>query len=113
MQRILYLDDIRNPPEFVNADYTVVRSFKEACDVVSKESKFDLWDLDHDLGVEKDRDGLWRAAPTGMDFLKWASHNALDKWPKNFVSVHSANPVGRENMESLIRNVEKHLLSAG
>lgn len=42
--------------------------------------------LDHDMGGQD----------TGYDLVKWmAEHNI---WPKGQIWVHSANPVGRDNM---------------
>lgn len=56
--------------------------------------------LDHDLG-----DGI----PTGYDLLvmleKHAAEGGFSKAPK--FTIHSANPVGRQNMERAIASIER------
>lgn len=52
--------------------------------------------LDHDLGHTF----------TGYDLVKWLAEYreamGLNFWPFNKPTIHSANPVGRENMQSVI-----------
>ena len=52
--------------------------------------------LDHDMGFDK-------GEKTGYDLVKWMEENNV--WPIGKITVHSANPAGRDNMMSvLIRN---------
>lgn len=53
--------------------------------------------LDHDLGEGK---------PSGMDFLKWWFQEFPDSPPQDW-NIHSANPVGADNMRSYLRSWEK------
>lgn len=116
MSIVFYLDDKRNPNYSTGDTYIIARSFSEAIDIIENHpvaDNFDAWDLDHDLdeSLEAHYSG-YASAPskrTGMDFLKWASENALAKWPRGRVLVHSANPAGRKNMEDFVVQVEKHL----
>lgn len=65
-------------------------------------------DFDHDLGdfyeedgVKKERDGYW--------IIKKLADEHLGRYPQE-VRVHSANPVGRRNIEEFDLNVRKYLL---
>src|SRR4051812_24062717 len=88
----LFLDDIRDPP---NDTWTVARSYREAVELVQHQGFPETVSFDHDLG-----DG-----PTGMDFAHWLvafdlDHNVM---PDKFTfQVHSANPVGRDNIVGLL-----------
>lgn len=54
-----------------------------------------------DLGAETCRCSCHRELqPTGYDFVKWMVETG--HWPTTKPRVHSANPVGRMNMEALI-----------
>jgi len=117
MSIIFYLDDKRNPDYSTGDTYIVARSFSEAVDIIENHpvsKSFDVWDLDHDLDESLEaRFGGYASTTskkTGLDFLRWAAENALDRWPRGKVLVHSANPAGRKNMEGFIVQVEKRLL---
>lgn len=60
--------------------------------------------FDHDLGDA--------GIETGYDLAKWIVAGELDgkiKIPKNFsFNVHSANPVGAKNIQSLLDSYLKH-----
>lgn len=94
----LYLDDIRMPTE---PEWKVVRSFNDAISLINGLGCPEFISFDHDLG----RDSL-----TGYDLAKWIVEKDLDNpgfIPKNFeFNVHSANPVGAENIE---RYLNKYL----
>jgi hypothetical protein len=90
----IYLDDIRNPPASLPGRWTVVRRvwiMKLILWLSSRTFSFVTHvSLDHDLGEQ----------PTGYDLCKWmAAHKA---WPSKNVYVHSMNPVGANNMASVI-----------
>lgn len=84
----LFLDDLRNPPD---SSYIVVRSFEVFKEYISTHEMPDLISFDHDLGPEE----------TGMDCAKWMVEEGY--LIKNYI-VHSANPVGRKNIEGLLDN---------
>jgi hypothetical protein len=88
----LFLDDNRIPPDLT---WYLARSYDEAVRIVQKHGFPDHVSFDHDLG-----DG-----PSGMDFAHWLVEIDLDHdiMPVNFTfSVHSANPVGKANIEGLL-----------
>lgn len=103
---ILWLDDLRPAPKegpfhtasfFADLPWTIARSTKEALDLVEIQGLPIFMSLDHDLGGED----------TVMEFLKALA----DRWdgksrPPEF-KVHSANPVGRENIIAFMRSWHK------
>ncbi len=91
----LFLDDIRLP---VDDDWVIVRNFAAATNYVMKNGYPSEVSFDHDLGDHE---------PTGYAFAKWLVERDLDfgDMPANFkFTVHSANPVGAENIQRLLDN---------
>lgn len=92
----LWLDDQVNDPEaparHCPAGHMAAESFYQAQDLVLKHGPPDHVDLDHDLGL---------GYPDGMDFLKWLYQEYPDNPPKTW-RIHSANPVGAEDMRSYL-----------
>lgn len=103
----LFLDDIRVPKDLCNymdeiailpyllGNWTVVRTYEEFVDCISKDSAYERISFDHDLG--EDRKG--RELPSGYDALKWLVDQVLDEnmvLPE--VWCHSQNPVGKANI---------------
>jgi len=90
----LFLDDIRFPPD---DSWEIVRSSKEAIEWLKRNGCPDYMSFDHDLGGDD----------TAMDVVHWMINKDLDDesfLPTTFTfTVHSANPVGRENIYSLLR----------
>jgi hypothetical protein len=92
----LFLDDVRDPtPGLVNV--LLVRNVQEAkTAVLIKYGVPDVLSLDHDLGENE---------PTAMEFLHWLIERHLDGHldlnAVKAVTVHSANPVGAENLRAL------------
>lgn len=87
MKRYIYIDDLREPliPE---AEW--VKTYNEAVSVlrdIPKDCCLSV-DFDHDLGSGK----------TGYDVALWLVEN---KYTGKF-RVHSMNPVGRNNIRSLL-----------
>jgi hypothetical protein len=92
----LYIDDIREP---YNDDFVVVRSYAEAVGWLRKNGCPQFISFDHDLG-EAD-------ARSGYDVAKWMVERDLNDngkfIPDTFnYNVHSANPVGAENIRGLL-----------
>lgn len=97
----LYLDDIRSPKE---SGYTIARNIEEAKKLISEKGFPSHMSLDHDLGENKNGKPL----PTGHDFVKWITKEYLDKeLPEFTYQIHSANPVGADNMKGLLDNFIK------
>ena len=86
----LWLDDVRPAP----AGWTHVRSVNAAVRELSSGSVVRA-SLDHDLG-DYEADG-----GDGIKVLDWMAEH--DVWPAEGVTVHSANPVGRDRMLVTIR----------
>ena len=102
--RFIYLDDLRIPP---STHWEVVRNAEDAY-TLFHEAAADgheiVLSLDHDLGED---------IPTGYDLLNWIERDlAADPRfrPNVTFTVHSANPVGRMNMERAIRAIARRLL---
>ena len=94
----LYVDDLRDLPESYGSEWTIARSFHEA--IFKLEIlEFEELSLDHDIASFYGSREM-----TGYDIALWLAqrkHDGLYVPPK--IYVHSANPVGIENIESVIK----------
>lgn len=93
----LYLDDVRNP---YTEDWTLVRSYEEFTQHIMDNGVPDEVSFDHDLGTDM----------TGYDAVKWLGDYCIEKgmpFPKCY--VHSANPVGKANILSFIKFINKNV----
>ncbi|MNE76849.1 hypothetical protein D3C80_1731100 [compost metagenome] len=86
---------------------------KAAVAYIKKHGFPEVVSFDHDLGMVAQPAGeLWVAheieAPSGYDFAKWlAEQDMIEPWmlKNNFrFYVHSANPVGAENIRGFMSN---------
>ena len=95
----LYLDDVRTPKD---DSFEIVRSYAEAVAYVQEHGIPSYISFDHDLGVDEHN----KVLPSGYDFAKWLVEMDMDAVyciPVNFsFYVHSANPVGKTNIESYL-----------
>ncbi len=94
----MFIDDIRNPPEG-KKHFVIVRNAEDARKLMIDIGCPDMISFDHDLG-----DG-----ETGYDVAKWMVENDLNSGgkfiPWNFkFHVHSANPIGKINIETYLTN---------
>ena len=100
----LYLDDVRDLPD---ESFLLARSYEEAVLFVKDNGIPPFISFDHDLGVDENE----KLLPTGFDFAKWLVEMDMDniyKFPENFsFNVHSANPVGKANIEGYLNNYLK------
>ena len=87
----IYLDDVRTIPE----GFIGLRSFTEFITYIKANGLPDFISFDHDLGLQE----------SGYDCAKWLVAYCLDNEMKlpDFV-VHSQNPVGKQNIASLLSN---------
>lgn len=96
----LFLDDLRDPP---GDDFVVARTSCEAIDIVSRRGMPGLISFDHDLGGDD----------TAIVFINAIIEKVLDReliFPNGFsYRIHSANPVGSENIRSKMDCILKHL----
>lgn len=114
----LYLDDIRTPQ---TDGWEIVRNYDDfvawiRMHGVPDEVSFD-YDLGEDVAKEKVANGMSKRkareekkySKSGYDCAKWLVQYCMDKkldFPK--WNVHSANPVGSENIRYYISNYLKH-----
>jgi hypothetical protein len=97
----MFLDDIRDPLE--NYDI-VVRSYDEAVELVKQNGIPTFISFDHDLGCDE----IGNILKSGYDFAKWLVDmdiKNIHKFPDNFTfDIHSANPIGKNNIKSILNN---------
>ena len=107
MKWSLYIDDERSPK--TRANWKVARSSKEAFSLIKELGCPEHISFDHDLGC----DAYGVTLPTAYDFAKELGECLLKNeliLPNNFTfNVHSANPLGAENIRSYMTNLLKHL----
>lgn len=60
----------------------------------------DQLSLDHDMGIQD----------TGYDLVKWMAEHEV--WPKGQIWIHSANPVGVENMVATVNRYHPNGIKA-
>lgn len=108
----LYLDDVRIPK---TKDWIIVRSYDEFVNWISENGLPDVISFDHDLAHEHYSDQMYYGAEsynklydefrekTGYDAAKWVCEYCLTNGlPIPEWNVHSANPVGSENIKSIL-----------
>jgi hypothetical protein len=98
----IWLDDIRPAPE--GWEWATKASEAMAMLIRAEPDSIEEMSFDHDLGPT-DQDGYWL-----LNRMEWMLH----KYPKTFgpklpvrFAIHSANPVGRRNMERAIASIER------
>lgn len=96
----LFIDDERTP---VTDDWVIVRSSADAIQACTDRSSLpNEISFDHDLGGED----------TSMKFIGWLIEALVDEvhqLPQGFTfSVHSQNPVGRDNIQGYMDNIIKN-----
>lgn len=106
MKTLLWLDDLRNPFDKNNLsnwnknllDIVWVRNYDEFIDYIYHNGVPDIVSFDHDLG--EDKSGADCANYLGEYCVE--TNTNIPEW-----YVHSANPVGKENIISKLRSAEK------
>lgn len=117
----LYLDDVRTPK---TEGWEVVRTYEDFVNWITENGLPDEVSFDHDLGREHTlyfmNNGGFENPPNPLD-VKFESKTGYDaaKWlceycwtnglPVPTWNVHSANPVGRDNIIQIMENFEKKL----
>lgn len=102
----IYIDDKRTPK---TDGWIVVRSYDQFVEWVKENGLPDEVSLDHDLSDIRSYDGDIKEY-TGYDCAKWLCQYCWDnglpipKW-----NIHSANPVGKSNIEFIMKGFEKRL----
>jgi NAD+-processing family protein with receiver domain len=92
----VFLDDIRNPPD---DSWIVVRNYSD-CISLLQTGKVTVLSLDHDLGADE----------TGYDVAKWIEEKVfLYSFNPPEITIHSANPVGRSNIEAALYSIYRQV----
>lgn len=95
----LFIDDLRFPVK--ENEFIIARSAEQAIALCEKMGCPQYISFDHDLGDK---------VASGFDFAKYLVEKDLDTGfiPDNFdYYIHSANPVGRENIDGLLQGYIK------
>ncbi len=105
-QLLIWLDDERDPEDSrwesyfpINDPEVIwVKSYEEFVVWISSKEHPDAICFDHDLG-----DG-----PSGYDAAKWLTQHCLANGLKlPLWNIQSANPIGKENIVSLLKSFER------
>lgn len=96
----LWLDDLRPMPKGFDVH---AKTVEQALDLLASE-QFDFISFDHDLGT----DSNGNLHLTGYDLAKIIEKKAFEGKMKPLGwAIHSANPVGRQNIERAMQNAER------
>jgi len=122
----LFLDDIRIPadvftyiknPIYLELDWVIVRNYDEFVKAIEERGVPDVVSFDHDLADEHYGldDYVWNSEydmfkeKTGYHCAQWLIYHCIDNklMISKKVYIHSMNPVGTKNIDSLFRTYEK------
>lgn len=120
MSYSLFLDDVRKPEQVTwvklpKVKWTIARNFKEFTHTIKTKGLPDRIAFDHDLAFDYNLDNSsWspppNREPTGYDCAMWLI-KYIDKSGTSFPEyyIHSMNPIGAENIDSLIKSYKKSI----
>ncbi len=105
----LFLDDIRTVamvyPAMAENDFVVVRDYRAFKETILTSGLPSYISFDNDLGLDEHNE----LAPDGYACAKWLVYESgLDLRNLRFY-VHSANPVAKVQIDSLLTNYIRHL----
>lgn len=126
LRKGLYLDDVRTPttPMPGYESWYVVRSYNEFTAWITENGVPDMISFDHDLADEHVKDYYQQVAHqgyqspsydlftemTGLNCVDWLISYCQDnKVELKKCCVHSHNPVGATNIQSLLNGFKKHM----
>ena len=105
-ETLLWLDDERDPEDARWRSYFPlpepmviwVKTYEQFVDWISTNDLPNAICFDHDLGEER----------SGFDAAKWLTEHCLNNGkPLPAWNIQSANPIGKENIASLLRSFER------
>lgn len=101
MKKLLWLDDIRNPSDYLEKDeyeVTWVKNYKDFCIYIEENGVPDYVCFDHDLGEDK----------TGYDCAKFLVE-VCQKMNRDipYFDIQSSNIVGKKNIRDLMNSWHK------
>ena len=91
-------DDPNTPNRHPSASFLPARNVEEACILINKNGMPDFMQLDHDLG---NNDKI-------TTFLRWLAYE-YPNGPIPEYNIHSENPVGKKNAESIMKSWAKSI----
>lgn len=112
----LFLDDVRTPLDTIFDDgipWVIVRNYNQFIDYITKNGLPYFIAFDHDLSNEHyiSDDVTTYKEKTGLDCAKWLTEYCMNNKVKLPIwHVHSMNPIGKENIISLLKTFERHQL---
>ena len=101
MKNVLWVDDLRDPPNRPNEQYMIARSVNQAKALIELSEKnewadkIDYIDIDHDAGVY---------AAAGGDFINVLNYLEAREGKIYPIHIHTMNPVGYVNMRAIIEH---------
>ena len=110
--RKLYLDDVRTPN---SEGWEIVRSYNDFIAWIQENGLPDEVSFDHDLAdvhydPQTTKQSFSYHETTGYDAAKWlCDYCWTNGLPIPSWNVHSANPVGRDNIIQILKSFEKRL----
>jgi hypothetical protein len=118
----IFLDDQRNPKditwiELPQVNWVIVRNYNEFLKIITENGLPQFCSLDHDLAFPEHYRSVIDCRPidydsykekTGYHACKWLIEYCLErKLPLPVCFIHTLNPVGRQNIQSLIDSYYK------
>ena len=107
----LFLDDIRDVgaiyPTLSNCDFVIVRNYKDFINYIDRMGSPCFISFDNDLGLDENG----KIALDGYAAAKWLVYESGIDIRKIEIRVHSANPVAKTQISSLLKNYIKYLNS--
>ena len=104
----LFLDEIRTVSMvYPNSDkeFVVVRSYSDCINYIKKNGLPQFMSFDNDLGEDENKNIL----PDGYAIAKWLVYESGINLSNFKFNVHSANPVAKKQIESLLNNYIKFI----
>ena len=120
----LFLDDFRNPEDvflytnislYLTEKWIIVRNYDEFVEIIKEKGIPNTISFDHDIGIshynhqEDEIPYDQFTEKTGYHCAKWLIDYCIDnkKDIPKIILIHSMNPVGTKNIESLFITYEK------
>lgn len=89
----------------MEAEFDIVRTYKDFVDYVKKNGLPDFISFDNDLGLDENGE----VAPDGYAAVKWLVYESKLDLSNLKYKVHSANPVAAKQIDGLLTNYINHL----
>lgn len=105
----LFLDDVRFVnmvyPNLKDGDFIIARDYFSFVEIIKNKGLPDYISFDNDLGLDKEGN----VAPDGYACAKWLVYESGINIINLKFYVHSANPVAKVQIESLLNNYIKFI----